>query len=644
LEEILNRFREIEKKRYTTVEEWKNGSKRTLGYFCTYTPEEMIHSAGILPARILGEKEDISLADLHLPNFACSFVRSSLESALKGKNDCLDGAVFPQSCDSLQVLSDVWRRNFPGKFYSSVISPAKMNGKDSLRYFISELNRFKQDLESFIGRAITERELQESIKAYNENRRLLEELYAIRRKSCTISASDVLAVLISGMLLPKAEHTEMLSQLISHLQSVPPQVSGKPRVVLSGNICSSPDIIELIEDAGMIVVDDDLCIGSRYFLGQIDESIAPLEAIARRYLQKVHCPCKYSEDFDRGEYLLNLVANSEAQAVIFLQVKFCDPHLFDYPYLAQNLQANGIPHLLIEYEQQSSLLSPIKTRLEAFCEVLKEEQPAPSGKTGAAKYFAGIDVGSLSCDAVILNKDKTIKSYAIAATGARSAVAIKNALDMALKEGELSENDITSIISTGYGRKNVEKSLKNITEISCHAKGAHFLFPKTRTVIDIGGQDSKVIKVGDNGRTLDFAMNDKCAAGTGRFLEVMAHALEIELDDFGEVASRGTKALNISSICTIFAESEVISLIAQGEKAEDIARGLCNAIARRLMPMIQRVGSEEEFTMTGGVAKNKGVVLALEQMLNTKFNIPDEPQIVGALGAALIGLEEHVTE
>jgi len=644
LDKLLNRFREIERTRYTRFAEWKNGSKKILGYFCTYTPEEMIHAAGILPVRILGDSLDISLADLHLPNFACSFVRSSLDAGLKGKYDFLDGAVFPQSCDSIQVLSNVWQLKFPDKFCSSVIVPANMNAAGSLCYFVNELKRFKEDLESLIKREISESDLQESIELYNRNRKLLEELYAIRRESSAINASDLLAVLISGMLLPKAEHTDLIAQLLSYLRSASSQASDKPKIVLTGNVCGSPDIIKLIESAGITVVDDALCIGSRYFRGQIDEGIDPIEAIAQRYLRKVHCPCKYSSDFDYSKYLFSLVSNSKAQAVIFLQIKFCDPHLFDYSYLARKLKSNGIPHLLIEYEQQSSSLNQIKTRLEAFSEMLKGKHHVSSKKVGPKKYFAGIDVGSLSCEAVIINQNKEITSYAIVPTGARSVIAIENALCMALKEGGVSEGDIVSIISTGYGRENVKKSCKSITEISCHSKGAHLLFPNTKTVVDIGGQDSKVIKGDENGRVLDFAMNDKCAAGTGRFLEVMARVLEIELDDLGELAICGSKGLNISSICTVFAESEVVSLLAQEEKAEDIAMGLSNSIARRLMPMLQRIGIEEEITMTGGVAKNKGVILSLEGMLDTKFNIPEEPQIVGALGAALIGLEEYETE
>jgi predicted CoA-substrate-specific enzyme activase len=260
------------------------------------------------------------------------------------------------------------------------------------------------------------------------------------------------------------------------------------------------------------------------------------------------------------------------------------------------------------------------------------------------KYFAGIDIGSLTCDAVVINDNAEILSSAIVLTGARSRNAIESAYNRAVEQAGLSVGDISGLISTGYGREQVEGRRKSITEISCHARGAHFLFPETSLILDIGGQDSKTIRVGEAGRVMDFAMNDKCAAGTGRFFEVMARALEVDLDDLGKLASKSDKSLSISSMCTVFAESEVVSLVARGEKVEDIVAGLCRAVAERTRALAQRVGVAPEVTMTGGVAKNLGVVRALEVLLGQSFNIPDEPQIVGALGAALYAREEALAD
>ena len=178
-----------------------------------------------------------------------------------------------------------------------------------------------------------------------------------------------------------------------------------------------------------------------------------------------------------------------------------------------------------------------------------------------------------------------------------------------------------------------------ITEITCHARGAFFVHPETRTVIDIGGQDSKVIRLDGQGRNVDFQMNDKCAAGTGRFLEVMAHALEVKLEDLGGLSLSAPRTIQISSMCTVFAESEVVSLIAENQPKEVIIRGLHDAIADRILGLVRRVGVEEKVTLTGGVAKNEGVVRALEERLAVKLFVPPEPQIIGALGAALLARE-----
>jgi predicted CoA-substrate-specific enzyme activase len=252
---------------------------------------------------------------------------------------------------------------------------------------------------------------------------------------------------------------------------------------------------------------------------------------------------------------------------------------------------------------------------------------------------AGIDVGSLSTDVVILNEDRQVVGYAVVPTGARAQQAAEEGLRVALENAGCGRDDLAMVVSTGYGRNIVPGSQKQVTEITCHAKGAHFLFPHTRTVIDIGGQDSKVIRLKPDGGVADFAMNDKCAAGTGRFLEVMARTMSLDLCEMGPRSLESKEFIQVSSLCTVFAESEVVSLIAQGRAIEDILNGLHHAISDRVSSLVRRVGNEPAFTMTGGVAKNVGVVTALEQKLEKKFQIPEEPQIVGALGGAILALD-----
>ncbi len=251
-------------------------------------------------------------------------------------------------------------------------------------------------------------------------------------------------------------------------------------------------------------------------------------------------------------------------------------------------------------------------------------------------YTCGIDVGSVSTEVVILNSENNkIESYMIVSTGSDSKNSARNAFHDSLNKAGLKDNELNAIVATGYGRINIPFADKNITEISCHARGAVSSFPDLKMVIDIGGQDSKVIKL-EGGNPIDFLMNDKCAAGTGRFLEVMAKALEINLEEFAPIFIKTDDRVDITSTCTVFAESEIVSLIGQGTDKNKIIKGLIYSIANRITSMVERVGLEEPVCMTGGVAKNLGVVRALEEKLGVKINIPDEPQITGALGAAYL--------
>jgi len=254
--------------------------------------------------------------------------------------------------------------------------------------------------------------------------------------------------------------------------------------------------------------------------------------------------------------------------------------------------------------------------------------------------FAGLDIGSVSTKVAIIDKNRKILHYEVVRTGSNSKKAAEKCMQLALDKLKLSFDKITNLIATGYGRKIVPFKSDEISEISCHAKGAHFLFPDTRTVIDIGGQDSKAIRLDENGEAVDFNMNDKCAAGTGRFLEEMAKALDTTVEDLGGVSLRAKKKLVISSMCTVFAESEVVSLLAESETREDIAKALHNAIADRVLSLAHKVAITNAVTLTGGVAKNIGVIEAIKYKLSgMTINISERSQIVGALGAALVALE-----
>jgi predicted CoA-substrate-specific enzyme activase len=247
----------------------------------------------------------------------------------------------------------------------------------------------------------------------------------------------------------------------------------------------------------------------------------------------------------------------------------------------------------------------------------------------------GIDVGSITTKAAVVRDGKLLIDR-VMLTGYNAKDAGEKVFENIVAELQIEVAAVDRIVSTGYGRKSVSIADKAITEITCHAAGAHYLNPAVRAIIDIGGQDSKAIVVDASGVVQDFAMNDKCAAGTGRFLEVMARALEVDINDFGDVSLKADMPAKISSLCTVFAESEVISLIAKGELRANIIAGIHASIAARVAAMAARIGISASVMMTGGVAKNKGVVTALENKLGQAIEVSPKTQVTGAIGAALI--------
>jgi predicted CoA-substrate-specific enzyme activase len=251
-----------------------------------------------------------------------------------------------------------------------------------------------------------------------------------------------------------------------------------------------------------------------------------------------------------------------------------------------------------------------------------------------ADYFAGVDIGSTMTKVVIMGEE--IVSSFIGASGPEHREMANRVMEQALSDAGLKFDDITYVVATGYGRINVPFADKQITEISCHARGINSLLPASETVIDIGGQDCKGIKIKGN-RVVDFVMNDKCAAGTGRFIEVIAYGLGVGLEEMGRLSQAADNDVNISNTCTVFAEQEVVAKLAQGIPVADLVAGVHKAIASRIYGMVSRLKIEREVAVTGGGAKNIGLVVALEAKLGFPVLIPPDPLLTGAIGAALLG-------
>ena len=255
-------------------------------------------------------------------------------------------------------------------------------------------------------------------------------------------------------------------------------------------------------------------------------------------------------------------------------------------------------------------------------------------------FFAGIDIGSTMSKAVIVDAQCSMRAYVVGQTGAEHRLRANKVMDDVLQKAGITLDKVAYIISTGYGRVNVPFADKQVTELTCHARGVASLFPGVRTAIDIGGQDAKVLRIKD-GKLIDFLTNDKCAAGTGRFLEVAADTLGLDLNEMGRISLQTDKPVRINSLCTIFAQQEIISRLSEGQPLPDILAGVYIAIATRVVKLARQLKVEPPVVFTGGVAKNAGMVKAIETVLGTPVLVPQEPLITGALGAAILAHDQY---
>lgn len=348
-------------------------------------------------------------------------------------------------------------------------------------------------------------------------------------------------------------------------------------------------------------------------------------------------PCLRMADISGRQ---NLIGAPGQRGVIYHTMKFCDYYGFEYLMASQDA---AVPMIKVETDGTRQSAGQLSTRLKAFDETLVGMTDTLKFDKGAGPiYVLGVDSGSTSTDAVVVDKDGTPVATVILPTGAKATESAQRAIDSVLEKAGLARDQITLAVATGYGRDSIPSMDTSITEITCHARGAHALCPEAMTIVDIGGQDSKVIKLDEDGNVVNFVMNDKCAAGTGRFLEMMARTMELPLDEFCTQGLSWKHDVKISSMCTVFAESEVVSLVADDTPVPDIIHGLDRSVASKITSLAKRVKAEPPYLMTGGVANNEGVVTAIGEALGAPVATSEDSQLCGALGAALLGLEALV--
>lgn len=350
--------------------------RRAMGYLCSYVPEEIIHAAGLVPVRVRGTTAPLRRVDAHLQSFTCALCRSTLDQVLGGELDFLVGTVFAHTCDAMQAQADLWRINTgQAHFVDTVMQPVSLGTPAARPYLVAELDRFRERLAAFTGTPITATDLRASITLYDETRRLVGRLQDTRAR---LAVRDYFAVLDAAQLMPREEFNPCLAQLLDspgdpQRDADNTRATG-PRLFLAGAVLDEPRLLDLLSDLGALVVGDDLCSGSRHFSGQVDvggdpAQADPIAALADYYLQRPPCPTKLHPAHDPGRHLLDLVRQVQAQGVVFVIEKFCEPHAFDYALLRPTLDGAGVPYLLLEMEQTPSL-EALRTRLQAFVEIL----------------------------------------------------------------------------------------------------------------------------------------------------------------------------------------------------------------------------------------------------------------------------------
>jgi len=343
--------------------------QRAVGYMCTYVPEEMIHAAGFVPVRVRTTPQVPTHADGHIQSYTCALCRSALDQLLRGELRFLAGMVLTHTCDTMQALADMWALNIePDKSWvETVMVPTNLVTPSARPYLIAELKRFRDRLAVHSGRPISNETLQSSIALYHRKRHLLGQLNELRDR---LTATEFYSVVDAGTKMPLASYVPLLAALIEHLRSAPAR-PGHPRVMLVGAVLDDPTLLDVLDELGAQVTDDDLCTGTRSFATVETEAQAPLEALADRLLKRLPCPVKYQPQMPRGPYLRQRVQETQTDGVIFVLPKFCDPHAFDYVLVKADLEAASVPFLHLETEQTPAA-GQIRTRVQAFLEMLDE--------------------------------------------------------------------------------------------------------------------------------------------------------------------------------------------------------------------------------------------------------------------------------
>ena len=567
----------------------------TVYYPCKYVPAELLAGFGARVEPVSFEAESFEDADrLAHPNL-CGFGKSLISFALR---DDVHALVLTTCCDVMRRVYDVLSEERCLDFLWIIDLP-HLQGPREVARLRRELERLARGWKAHSG---TEFDVGRALASFKPPTLRHDARVTLLGAH---GPGSLLEVAEASLSLPVENLTCTGGRF---LPTPPPQLGRSPREAACEEACDAHPA---------------------------DEA-DPLEAFLDWYAPALlhQTPCMRMNDVSSRTGQIGATGQA---GVVYHTMKFCDYYGFEY---LEAQRSSSIPILKVETDGTRQSAGQLRTRLQAFDETLVGMNDTIRARVSSGPvYVMGVDSGSTSTDAVIVDGAGKIVATQIIPTGAKATRSAHRVMELVLAKAGLKREDITLCVATGYGRDAIQDADTQITEITCHARGARALAPGVATIIDIGGQDSKVIKLGEAGEVENFVMNDKCAAGTGRFLEMMANTLEMDLERFCTEGLSWKKDVKISSMCTVFAESEVVSLVADDTAVPDIIHGLDMAVAAKVSALAKRVKASAPYLMTGGVAKNEGVVTAIGQVLGSPIQTSGDSQLCGALGAALLGLE-----
>lgn len=371
---MIDQFKNIEKNRHDYAKNWKDKTGgKVIGYFCTYVPEEILYAADVLPVRILGSHEPQDVTEPHIFAMFCPFCRDCLAQGLKNRYKYLDGLMISQSCLHIRQAYTSWIKHRPVEFEKFLCMPHKVQSPHSYDFLTAELQIFKKEVEKWTGKKISDKELDKAINIYNENRRLMRQLYELRKRdNPPITGEQCMEIVIAMQMTDKAEHNKMLKDLLKKLENYEPDREVGSRLMILGSEDDDTVFMNMVENCGATFVIDDHCTGSRYFWNDVKDGKDKIASIAARYIDRIPCPTKDWEERKRIPHILNLCKEWKVDGVIIMQQKFCDPHELDFVAIQKALKKAGIPTLFLEFDVTVPI-GQFKIRVEAFLEMIGEE-------------------------------------------------------------------------------------------------------------------------------------------------------------------------------------------------------------------------------------------------------------------------------